>query len=99
MAGLLLVPLTAFLSRELKKRPLLLLSVAALILVMMWLWRYLAIVPAVWKEHSLPLDVPELAITAGFAAAWLLTVFSYLRVAPLIPPPESGQLSARSVPH
>lgn len=99
VAGLFLIPLTAFLSRELKRRPLLLMSVAGLILVMMWLWRYLAIVPALWKEHSLPLGVPELLITTGFSAAWTLVLFSYLSVAPIILPPEAEKLGLPPVVH
>jgi hypothetical protein len=69
--GAFLVPLVLLLSKPLKRNPRRLAWVALWILAMMWLERYVWIVPAVWKGNSAPLAV-ELVITAGFAGgfAW-----------------------------
>ena len=47
--------------------------------------RYLLVAPSLWEEQSLPLGVPEILITAGYAGAMGLTVLFFLKKFPLLP--------------
>ena len=69
--GAFIVPLVVLLSRPLKRNPRRLAWVALWIMAMMWLERYIWIVPSVWKGDSAPLVI-ELLVTAGFLGgfAW-----------------------------
>lgn len=73
--GAFIVPLVLLLSKPLKRNPARLMWVAAWILAMMWLERYVWIVPALWKGNSAPLVV-ELLVAAGFLGGfgwgWLI---------------------------
>jgi hypothetical protein len=66
-----IVPLVVLLSKPLKRNPRRLAWIALWIMAMMWLERYVWIVPAVWHGDSAPLAI-ELLVTAGFAGgfAW-----------------------------
>ena len=68
--GAFLVPLVLLLSKSLKSRPQALMAVAAWILAMIWLERYLWVVPAVWRGEGAPLLI-EALITAGFLGGFL----------------------------
>ena len=63
--GAFLVPLVVLLSKSLKRRPRQLAAVAVWIFAMLWLERYLWIVPSIWKGQGAPLLI-ELLVTAGF---------------------------------
>jgi hypothetical protein len=76
------VPLVILLSRSLKRDPKRLAIVAAWILVMMWLERYVWIVPSVWQGAGAPLVV-ELLITAGFAGGFFWGWISHTRRFPI----------------
>ncbi len=80
----LLLPFCLLLSRSVKTKPALLAGVAGVILVGMWLDRYLLVVPSVWHEQELPLGWLEVAVTAGFAALVLLCYYAFSRVFPLL---------------
>jgi Ni/Fe-hydrogenase subunit HybB-like protein len=73
------------LSRRIKERPSRLCAVAVAILGGMWLERFLLVVPSLWPGTSLPLGVPELLITASFAALFLLALLAFARAFPLLP--------------
>lgn len=73
------------LSRRLKEHPAGLSAVAAAILLGMWLERFLLVVPSLWRGSSLPLGLPELLITGGFAALFLLALLAFGRAFPLLP--------------
>ncbi len=73
------------LSRRLKEHPIGLSVVAGAILVGMWLERFLLVVPSVWRGSSLPLGLPELLITGGFAASFLLALLAFGRAFPFLP--------------
>jgi Ni/Fe-hydrogenase subunit HybB-like protein len=63
--GVFIVPLIILLSRDLKRKPKRLMAVAIWILAMLWLERYLWVVPSVWRGGGAPLAI-ELLVTAGF---------------------------------
>jgi hypothetical protein len=67
--GAFIVPLVVLLSKELKKRPNRLMIVACWILAMLWLERYVWIVPSIWKGDGAPVLI-EALVTAGFAGGF-----------------------------
>lgn len=72
--GAFIVPLVVLLSKPLKRNPKGLMAIAVWILAMIWLERYLWIVPAVWTGKGAPVVI-ELLISigflGGFAWGWL----------------------------
>ncbi len=68
--GAFLAPLVVLLSRSLKRNPKRLVWIAGWILAMLWLERYVWIVPATWRGGGAPLAI-ELLITAGFGGGFL----------------------------
>jgi hypothetical protein len=75
-------PLVILLSKPLKRDAKKLAAVAVWILAMMWLERYVWIVPSVWQGAGAPLVV-ELLITAGFAGGFVWGWISYIRRFPI----------------
>lgn len=73
------------LSRRLKEHPAGLSAVAVCILLGMWLERFLLVVPSLWSAESLPLGLPELLISGGFAGLFLLALLTFARAFPLLP--------------
>ncbi len=111
----LILPFAILLSRPVKKNRRTLAGVGGLILVGMWLERYLLVVPSLWpaggrsgsstallpslgaastagvavaksaldRASALPLGLLELAVTAGFTAAFLLSYNAFARAFPI----------------
>jgi hypothetical protein len=77
-------PFLVLLSRWVKEHPTTLLSVAAGIVVGMWLERYLLVVPSLWHVSGFPLGWIELLITLGFVAAFLLTYLTFISHFPIL---------------
>jgi hypothetical protein len=80
----LLLPFSILLSKTVKTRPRALAAVAFLPLAGMWLDKYLLVVPSLTHEHYHPAWWLETAVTAGFAALVLLSVWAYSRFLPLL---------------
>ena len=53
--GCFLIPFVTLLSREVKRRPRGLLTIALVVLVSMWLERFMLVSPSLWKGEFLPL--------------------------------------------
>jgi hypothetical protein len=70
---LFLIPFVSLLSRRAKASPPVVGSVAILIMVGMWLERYMLVIPSLHPAQGLRLSWQDLAITAGFLAALILT--------------------------
>ncbi len=86
-----LLPLVILLSKPLKRDPRRLMVVAIWIFLMMWLERYIWIVPSIWKGDGAPLAI-ELLISAGFLGGFSWGWLSYNRrlpVAALAAPPAA----------
>ncbi len=77
-----LVPLVVLLSKALKRNRRLLAGMGVWILVMMWLERYVWIVPAVWQGESAPWVV-EVLITAGFLGGFVWGWLAHNRRTPI----------------
>jgi len=80
----LLLPFVILLRRPIKENPRPLAAVALLVLVGMWLDRFVLVVPSLWHEHEFPFGLLELAVTAGFAALVLLCYWAFSRFFPLL---------------
>ena len=90
--GAFIVPLVILLSKNLKRKPKLLMAVACWILVMLWLERYIWIVPSIWTGDGAPLLI-EALITAGFAGGFGWGWMAHNRripIATLVGPPPGA---------
>jgi len=92
----LIIPFLLLLSRRVKESPRTILPITLLILVGMWIERYILVVPSLWHQTGLPLGRIELLITGGFLAAVALSYSAFLSAFPV--PPVSGA-SHGSAPH
>ncbi len=63
--------------------PMIILSI--IILIGMWLERFILVVPSTWKKDFLPLGLVEVLVTIGFAGVVALCLAFYLRMVPLFP--------------
>ncbi len=68
-----------------KRRAGSLFAICALVVVGMWLERYLLVVPSVWSEDWVPFGGLEVLITLGFLAAAALCYLGFVRTFPLLP--------------
>jgi Ni/Fe-hydrogenase subunit HybB-like protein len=79
------IPFVMLLSRNFKKKPAFMMTLAVIILTGMWLERFLLVVPSLWKEGYIPLGLMELLITTGFLGVVALCVLLFLRRFPILP--------------
>ncbi|MGD0201828.1 MAG: hypothetical protein ABSD27_13845 [Bryobacteraceae bacterium] len=80
--GAFLVPMVFLLSKALKRRPVRLMWVAVWILAMLWLERYVWIVPSSGRADHAPLLV-EMLVTAGFLGGFVWGWISHNRRLPI----------------
>jgi hypothetical protein len=79
------LPFVVLLSRKIKMQPRPMVALGVVILVGMWLERFLLVVPSLWKGPQLPLGPSELAITAGFLGTMGCCILTFLQKFPLLP--------------
>jgi hypothetical protein len=79
------LPFLALLSRRLKMKPAPMLIIGAIILVGMWLERFLLVAPSLWSGGGLPLGHWELMISLGYLGLVVLCVRLFLGRCPLLP--------------
>jgi hypothetical protein len=80
-----LFPLLVFLSAQVKRIPGALSVIAGLILLSLFLERFIAVVPFLWGEPSIPFGLLELGITVGFLGLFMRCWLAFARVIPIIP--------------
>jgi hypothetical protein len=80
-----IIPFTVLLSRGIKKLPRSLAGVAVIISLGVFLERFLLVMPAVWKEDSLPIGPLELGILIGFVSLFVRAVTTFLAQVPPVP--------------
>jgi hypothetical protein len=85
LGGAFAVPFVMLLSREIKRRPAGLLTVAAIVLGSMWLERFILVAPSLWKGDHLPIGPLEVLVTAGVAALFALCYTAFLQRVPILP--------------
>ena len=90
LIGSFVVPFLVLLSRRVKENPWSLLAVASVILVGMWLERYLLVAPSLLHQETLPLGWMELFITLGFFSAFAITYLMFERIEGYLPREMKG---------
>lgn len=80
-----LLPFFLLLSRSIKIRRIPMILITIMILVGMWLERFLLVVPSLWEQGTIPIGVPEVCITAGFFGLVWLCLMAFLKWAPIVP--------------
>ena len=89
------LPFIGLLSRKIKLKPPALAVLSAVILVGMWLERFLLIAPSLWKGQDFFLGRPEISITAGFLGLLTLSFVLFFRM--FSPLPFSDPLFRKSL--
>jgi hypothetical protein len=87
-----LIPFPVLLSQRIKQIPKALAGLGILIVLGMWLERYVLVVPSLWPETSLPLGVLELCMLAGFFGGYALAFLTFVQV---FVPADSRKISQR----
>lgn len=85
-------PFLALLARAPKKVPGVLAGVSAVVVIGHWLERFLITYPSVWNTEAhpgLPLGLPEIGITLGFAGLFFGSIGWFLATFPVLPSPAS----------
>lgn len=83
-------PALLLISRWMKQNAMALAAVSSVIVIGMWLERYLLVVPSLWHRPELPLGWIELLITLGFLAAFLLTYLAFVTRVSILAGPVGG---------
>jgi hypothetical protein len=79
------LPFFALLFRRFKMSSRWLIGLSVIILIGMWLERFMLVAPSIWKGGKLPLGLIELSITSGFVGAAGLTAIVFLMKVPFLP--------------
>ncbi len=85
-----LIPFPVLLSQRIKQIPKALAVLGIVILLGMWLERYILVVPSLWHDTSLPLGILELCMLAGFFGGYALAFLTFVWV---FVPADSTKLS------
>ncbi len=79
------VPLVFLFSKKIKQTPAALFMLGILILIALWLNRFIEAVPSIWPEMTIPFGLVEVGITLGFFAAVVSCWMWLARIVPLVP--------------
>jgi len=85
LAMIFAIPFVVLLSRKIKMKPLPMMILSGIILVGMWLERFILVAPSIWKGQGIPIGLLEVLITAGFFGIMGLSIIFFLRRVPLLP--------------
>jgi hypothetical protein len=78
-------PFFFFLSRRAKVKRVPVIVVSVVIMMGMWLERFILVVPSLWKHGGIPVGVTEVLVTAGFFGLMGLSITAFLQRVPLLP--------------
>ena len=78
-----LLPFPLLLLQWVKRAPAALACISALILVGMWLERYILVVPSLWQEDGLPFGWVEVGVLLGFFALFTLAFRAWMKIFPI----------------
>ena len=79
------VPFVFLLSKKIKLKRLPMTLLCIVILVGMWLERFILVAPSLWKQDGVPLGIMELLITGGYLGLVGLCLTTFLRRFPVLP--------------
>jgi len=82
---ILITPFLGLLRRKSKMNPLAILIISGMILVGMWLERFILVAPSIWKGEGLPLGLLEALISVGFFGVMALSLITFLQRVPFLP--------------
>ncbi len=85
LIGAFALPFVLLLSREIKRRPVGLLTIATIVLGSIWLERFVLVEPSLWKGEQLPVGPLEILVTAGVGALFALCYIAFLQHVPILP--------------
>lgn len=78
-------PFVVLLSRKIKMKPVPMLVIGVVVLVGMWLERFLLVVPSTWNAAAFPLGLVEVLITLGFFGIMALCLLFFFGRYPMLP--------------
>ena len=79
------IPFAVLLSREVKTQVRGLTTVSLVVLVGMWLERFILVTPSIWRGDGLPLGILEILITAGVFSLFAWCYITFLQTFPVLP--------------
>ena len=79
------LPFVVLISRKAKMNQGLMLILSGIILIGMWLERFLLVAPSLWKGKELPLGLAEILISLGFLGLMGLSLLWFFNRFPLLP--------------
>ena len=79
------VPFAVLLSRQVKTHVGGLTTIVAVVLVGMWLERFILVTPSIWHAEGLPLGVVEVLISAGMGGLFVWCYVTFLLAFPVFP--------------
>jgi Ni/Fe-hydrogenase subunit HybB-like protein len=79
------IPLVFLFSKKVKQTPILLFVLGIVILVALWLNRFIEAVPSIWHAETIPFGIFEVGITLGFFGLVALSWLWLARIIPLLP--------------
>lgn len=80
-----IIPFGTLLSKKVKMKQGPMLVLTGLILIGMWLERFLLVAPSLWKRPGLPLGLSEFLISLGFLGLMALSIRWFFKRFPLLP--------------
>jgi len=80
-----LIPFALLLSRNIKTHVWGLTTIALLVLVGMWLERFILVAPSLWHDSGIPLGLTELLISAGVLSLFVWCYSTFLQIFPVLP--------------
>ena len=79
-----LIPFVVLLSRAVKSHARGLTAISFVVIVGMWLERFLLVSPSLWHGAGVPLGILELLVTAGVLGLFVVSYTSFLRTFPVL---------------
>ena len=80
-----LVPFFTLLSRRIKLKRLPMIMLSLIILIGMWLDKFILVAPSLWKQKGVPLGAMEMLVTAGYLGIVGLCLTAFLKRFPALP--------------
>jgi hypothetical protein len=80
-----LLPFFVLLGRRVKLKRVAMMLLSLIVIVGMWLERFILVAPSLWKKGAIPLGLTEMLVTAGFFGVVGLCVTGFLKRVPILP--------------
>jgi hypothetical protein len=79
------LPFFILLGRRVKLKRLFMMLLSLMIMVGMWLERFILVAPSLWKQAGIPLGFTEVLVTSGYVGLVGLSLTAFLRRVPILP--------------